>query len=414
MKLAILSREPRSYSTRRLVQAALAQGHKARVYDTLRFSIEIAQQEPDLLYQGKSVRYVDAVIPRIGASITYFGTAVVRQFEQMGTFCANSALAITNSRDKLKSLQVLSKHDIGITPTTFVRDRHDVIPAIQRVGGAPVVIKVLEGTQGVGVILAETMGVAASIVETLQSARQNVLIQSFVSESKGRDIRALVVGDQVIAAMRRVASNDEFRSNLHRGGRSEAIRLDSEFERTAVKAAQVLGLRIAGVDLLEAKDGPQVMEVNSSPGLEGIEAASQRDVAGTIVEYVASHIAFPDMDLRQRLTAWKGYGVGELLVGKSSELANRTIGEGGLRQHDIVVLELKTAHNVVIPNPKDSRVLKVGDRLLCFGKLDAMRQLTSPSKRRRPRKLKRPHLDAATHPAEPSSAASCTGRPPSD
>ncbi len=414
MKLAILSREPRSYSTRRLVQAALAQGHKARVYDTLRFSIEIAQQEPDLLYHGKSVRSLDAVIPRVGASITYFGTAVVRQFEQMGTFCANSALAITNSRDKLKSLQVLSKHDIGITPTTFVRDRQDVIPAIRRVGGAPVVIKVLEGTQGVGVILAETMGVAASIVETLQSARQNVLIQSFVSESKGRDIRALVVGDQVVAAMRRVANNDEFRSNLHRGGRSEAVRLDSEYERTAVKAAQVLGLRVAGVDLLEAKDGPQVMEVNSSPGLEGIETASQTDVAGAIVEYVASHIAFPDMDLRQRLTAWKGYGVGELLVGKSSELANRSIGEGGLRQHDIVVLELKTAHDSVFPNPKDSRVLKVGDRLLCFGKLDAMRQLTSTAKRRRPRKLKRPHLDAATHPVEPSAAASCTGRPPSD
>lgn len=414
MKLAILSREPRSYSTRRLVQAALAQGHKARVYDTLRFSIEIAQQEPDLLYQGKSVRSLDAVIPRIGASITYFGTAVVRQFEQMGTFCANSALAITNSRDKLKSLQVLSKHDIGITPTTFVRDRQDVIPAIRRVGGAPVVIKVLEGTQGVGVILAETMGVAASIVETLQSARQNVLIQSFVSESKGRDIRALVVGDQVVAAMRRVANNDEFRSNLHRGGRSEAVRLDGEYERTAVKAAQVLGLRVAGVDLLEAKDGPQVMEVNSSPGLEGIETASQTDVAGAIVEYVASHIAFPDMDLRQRLTAWKGYGVGELLVGKSSELANRSIGDGGLRQHDIVVLELKTAHDVVVPNPKDSRVLKVGDRLLCFGKLDSMLQLTSTPKRRRPRKLKRPHLDAATHPVEPNSAASCTGRPPSD
>jgi ribosomal protein S6--L-glutamate ligase len=388
MKLAILSREPNSYSTRRLIEAAQALGHKARVYDTLRFSIEIAKQEPDLLYQGNPLPETDAVIPRIGASITYFGTAVVRQFEQMGMFCANSALAISNSRDKLRSLQVLSKHDIGIPPTTFVRDRQDVIPAIERVGGAPVIIKVLEGTQGVGVILADTMGVAAAIVETLQSARQNVLIQRFVSESKGRDVRAFVVGDQVVAAMRRVAAQGEFRSNLHRGGRSEQVHLDAQYTKTAVRSAQILGLRVAGVDLLESADGPQVMEVNSSPGLEGIEAVTQIDIASAIVEYVTAHVSFPDVDLRQRLTAWKGYGVGELLVGKNTVLADCSIGGSQLREKDIVVLELKTADNIVVPNPNDAQVLRPGDRLLCFGKLDAMKGLTTHEKRR-PSKLKR-------------------------
>lgn len=389
MKVAILSREPKSYSTRRLIDSAVQLGHRVRVYDTLRFSLELAQQAPGLLYRGKPLGAIDAVIPRVGASITYFGTAVVRQFEQMGTFCTNSALAITNSRDKLKSLQVLSKHDIGIPPTTFVRDRQDVMAAIDRVGGAPVIIKVLEGTQGVGVILAETSTVAAAIVETLHNARQNVLIQKFVSESKGRDLRAFVVGDQVVAAMRRVASREEFRSNLHRGGHSEKVRLDASYERAAVRAAQILGLHVAGVDMLESKDGPQVMEVNSSPGLEGIETVTQIDVAGAVIEYVASHVSFPDMDLRQRLTAWKGYGVAELLVGKQSPLAGTSIAESGMRARDIVVLELKTSKHEVLPNPQDSRVLRTGDRLLCFGKLDAMRELAPAPPRRRPRKLKR-------------------------
>jgi ribosomal protein S6--L-glutamate ligase len=392
MRIAILSREPKSYSTRRLVEASAQLGHEATVYDTLRFSIEIARQDPNLLYEGHALGPIDAVIPRIGASVTYFGTAVVRQFEQMGMFCANSALAISNSRDKLRSLQVLSKHDIGIPPTTFVRDQKDVIPAIERVGGAPVIIKVLEGTQGVGVILADTMQVAAAIVETLQSARQNVLIQRFVSESKGRDVRAFVVGDQVVAAMRRVAAQGEFRSNLHRGGRSEKVTLDSHYAKTAVRAAQILGLRVAGVDLLESADGPQVMEVNSSPGLEGIEAVTQINVAEAVIAYVGQNASFPDMDLRQRLTAWKGYGVGELLVANDSVLANRTIAESQLREKDIVVLELKTADNAVVPNPRDTTTMHVGDRLLCFGKLDAMSKLT-PRDRRRPPVTRRPPAD---------------------
>lgn len=387
MLVAILSREPKSYSTRRLVEAGAQLGHKVRVFDTLRFSLELAQHAPGLFYKGKPLPHVDAVLPRIGASITYFGTAVVRQFEQMGTFCTNSALSITNSRDKLKSLQVLSKHDIGIPPTTFVRDREDVMPAIQRVGGAPVIIKMLEGTQGVGVILAETEAVAASIVETLHTARQNVLIQKFVSESKGRDIRAFVVGDQVVAAMRRVAASEEFRSNLHRGGRSERLELSPDYERVAVRAAQILGLRVAGVDMLESDTGPQVMEVNSSPGLEGIEGVTNIDVAGAIMSYVTNHVEFPDMDLRQRLTARKGYGVAELSVGLESPLVNQTIADS-IRSQGVVVLELTTTHHVVFTNPPDTHVLQQGDRLLCFGKLDAMRSMTPPPAVR-PRRLRR-------------------------
>lgn len=286
MLVALLSREPESYSTRRLVEAGTQLGQKVRVYDTLKFSLELARHAPGLLYCGKPLPTVGAVLPRIGASVTYFGTAVVRQFEQMGTPCVNSALAITNSRDKLKSLQLLSKHDVGIPPTTFVRDRDDLLAAIDRVGGAPVIIKVLEGTQGVGVILAETEAVAASIVETLHSARQNVLIQKFISESKGRDIRAFVVGDRVVASMRRVATRSEFRSNVHRGGRCEKISLSEDLEELAVRSAKILGLGVAGVDILESTDGPLVMEVNSSPGLEGIEAISQVDVAGAVMAHI--------------------------------------------------------------------------------------------------------------------------------
>lgn len=380
MKIAILSREPRSYSTKRLKEAALGRGHRARVLDTLRFSIGLEAERPSLFFRGKHVSHYDAVIPRIGASITYFGTAVVRQFEQMGTFCANSALGITSSRDKLRSLQILSRYDIGIPATTFVRDRGDVLPAIHRVGGAPVVIKVLEGTQGVGVILADTLKIAEAIVETLQSAKQNVLIQKFVAESKGRDVRAFVIGDQVVAAMRRVAQGQEFRSNVHRGGKAEAITLDPDFERTAIRAAQIIGLRIAGVDMLEGKDGPQVMEVNSSPGLEGIEGATGLDVAGAVIDYVAEQVEFPDLDIRQRLTVSKGYVVGEVVVPPGSELAGKTIANSGLRDKDIVVLTLlREGHTIA--NPKHTREIVAGDRLLCFGKRETMRTLV-PGRRR--------------------------------
>ena len=386
MKLAILSRSLKAYSTRRLKEAALQRGHKAKILDTLKFSIDVEQGEPDLYFRGKRLSHYDAVIPRIGASITYFGTAVVRQFEQMDVVVANTSNGITNSRDKLRSLQILSKHNIGIPETTFVRDRRDVLPAIDRIGGAPVIIKLLEGTQGVGVILAETVKTAEAIIETLRSANQNVLIQKFVAESKGRDIRAFVVGDQVIAGMRRVAQGGEFRSNVHRGGKAEMVDLEDTFKETAIRSAQIMGLRVAGVDMLEGKDGPQVMEVNSSPGLEGIEGATQLDIAGAIIDYIAAQVKFPEMDVRQRLTVSRGYGVAELTVPEGSEFVGQTIDASGLRDRDLNVLTLYRG-TTVIPNPKASRELEAGDRLLCFGKLDAMRELI-PDKARKARRPK--------------------------
>ncbi len=396
MKLAILSTSPECYSTRRLFEAAEQRGHDVEVLNTLRFAIDLQEGEPDLFYRQEHLSHCQAVLPRIGASITYFGTAVVRQFEQMDVFCANSSAGISNSRDKLRSLQILSRHHIGIPETTFVRDKKDVLPAIERVGGAPVVIKLLEGTQGIGVLLAESVSSAEAIVELLQSQKQNVLIQKFVAESKGRDIRAFVVGDRVVAAMRRVAQGQEFRSNVHRGGRAEPVQLDEQYSETAVRAAQIMGLRVAGVDLLEGKDGPQIMEVNSSPGLEGIEGCTQLDVAGSVIDYIAAQVDFPDIDIRQRLTVSRGYGVTELYIPEGSEYVGRAINESGLRDKDINVLTLYRG-TTVIPNPRSSRELEAGDRLLCFGKLESMRDLVSAKvrRKRRPKVLDLPDLPVA-------------------
>lgn len=384
MKLAILTRSPRCYSSRRLREAALQQKHTVKMLNTLHFSIDLREAQPDLFYRTKHVSHYDAVLPRIGASITYFGTAVVRQFEQMDVFCANTSMGIANSRDKLRSLQILSRHSIGMPETTFVRDRRDVLPAIERVGGAPVIIKLLEGTQGVGVILADSVKIAEAIIETLHSTKQNVLVQKFVAESKGRDIRALVVGDRVVAAMRRVAQGQEFRSNVHRGGRTEVVELDEEYERVAVQSAQIMGLRIAGVDMLEGSDGPEVMEVNSSPGLEGIEAATGLDVAGAIIDYIAARVDFPEIDIRQRLTVSRGYGVAEIHVPEGSEYVGKTVAESGLRERDVNALTLRRG-TTVIPNPRSDRRLEAGDRMLCFGKLESMRELVPKRTRRRRR-----------------------------
>ena len=386
MKLAILSRSQKCYSTLRLREAALKRGHQVKVLDTLRFSIDLEAGEPDLYFRSKQLSHYDAVLPRIGSSVTYFGTAVVRQFEQMDVFTVNSSAGIANSRDKLRCLQILSRHQIGIPQTTFVREKKDVLPAIMRVGGTPIIIKLLEGTQGVGVILAETVKTAEAIIETLQSTRQNVLVQKFVSESRGRDIRAFVVGDRVVAAMRRLAQGDEFRSNVHRGGSVERVILDERYCETAVRSAQIMGLRVAGVDMLEGKDGPQVMEVNSSPGLEGIETCTQLDIAGAIVDYVAAQVDFPEIDLRQRLTVSRGYGVTEIHIPDGSDFIGKTIDESGLPEQDINVLTLYRDTSV-IPNPRLKRTLEPGDRLLCFGKLEAMRGMI-PEKTRRQRRPK--------------------------
>lgn len=384
MKLGILSRSPKAYSTSRLVAAAKGRGHTVRVLNTLRFAIDLSSDAPDLQYRGKPLSHYDAVLPRIGASITFFGMAVVRQFEQMDVYTPSTSSGIANSRDKLRSIQILSRHGIGIPGTMFVRDRADVIAAVDQVGGAPVVIKLLEGTQGIGVILAPDKKVAEAVIETLQSTKQNVLIQRFIAESRGKDLRAFVVGDRVIAAMRRSAVGDEFRSNVHRGGTTEAVQLDPETARVAVRAAQIMGLRVAGVDLLESDDGPLVMEVNSSPGLEGIEGATGLDIAGAIVDFVASQVAFPELDVRQRLSVSSGYGVAEIAIREGAEILGSTIEASGLRERDIAVLTL-TKGTTVIPNPKATRILEAGDRLLCFGKLESMRDLVPERRQRRMR-----------------------------
>lgn len=389
MKLAILSRAPQAYSTQRLRAAAQQRGHQVKVLDTLRFAIDLSGPEPDLQYRGRPLSDYDAVLPRIGNSITYFGTAVVRQFEQMDVYTPNTANGITNSRDKLRANQILSRHNIGMPATAFVRNRADVRPAIARVGGAPVVIKLLEGTQGIGVILAPEVKVAEAIIETLHSTKQNVLIQRFIKESRGRDIRALVVGDRVVAAMRRSASGDEFRSNVHRGGTVEAVELTAEYEQAAVRSAQIMGLRVAGVDMLEGDEGPLVMEVNSSPGLEGIESATKLDVAGAIVDHIANQVAFPEIDVRQRLTVSTGYGVAELVVHGGADLVGTPLGESGLSERDITVLTLHRGTSV-IPNPRRSVELQAEDRLLCFGKLEEMRSMIPERRRRRAKVRKLP------------------------
>ena len=386
MKLAILSRAPRSYTTSRLRTAAAARGHTVKVLNTLRFGIDLSQEAPDLLFRGRPLSHYDAILPRIGNSVTYFGTAVVRQFEQMDVYTPNTANGIANSRDKLRATQILSRHNIGIPATTFARDRADVSAAIERVGGAPVVIKLLEGTQGIGVILAPEIKVAEAIIETLHSTRQNVLIQKFVAESRGRDIRALVVGDQVVAAMRRVAVGDEFRSNVHRGGRVEPVVLETEFASAAVRSAQIMGLRVAGVDMLEGADGPLVMEVNSSPGLEGIESATKLDVAGAIIDFIDNQVAFPEIDVRQRLTVSTGYGVAEIVV-RGGDLVGKSLADSGILDKDLTVLTLHRG-TAVIPRPDGRRVLEEGDRLLCFGKLEDMRSMI-PARRDRARRVRK-------------------------
>ncbi|WP_167041879.1 RimK family alpha-L-glutamate ligase [Salinibacterium sp. ZJ454] len=387
MKLAILSRAPHSYSTQRLRAAAVQRGHQVKVLNTLRFAIDLTGPEPDLHFRGRPLSSYDAILPRIGNSITYFGTAVVRQFEQMDVYTPNTSNGISNARDKLRATQILSRHNIGMPATAFVRNRADVRPAIERVGGAPVVIKLLEGTQGIGVILAPEAKVAEAIIETLHSTNQNVLIQRFIAESRGRDIRALVVGDRVVAAMRRSANGDEFRSNVHRGGSVEPVELTPEYTRAAVRSAQIMGLKVAGVDMLEGEDGPLVMEVNSSPGLQGIESATKLDVAGAIIDYISNEVAFPDIDVRQRLAVSTGYGVAELLVHGAADVVGQALGESGLSERDITVLTLHRGTQV-IPNPRRGEVLQAGDRLLCFGKLEEMRSMI-PNRRRRRAKVRK-------------------------
>jgi ribosomal protein S6--L-glutamate ligase len=378
----------RSYSTRRLREAAVLRGHQVSVHDTLKFSIVLEKGTPELFYRHRRLPHFDAVIPRIGASITFFGLSVVRQFEQMGIHVQNDSLSIARSRDKLRAIQMFSRHDVGIPPTVFVRDHDEILPAIRRVGGVPVIIKLLEGTQGVGVILAETEKVAEAIIQTLHSARQNVLIQKFVQESRGQDIRALVVGERVVAAMRRSAAAGEFRSNVHRGGSVEPVELEPEFERTAIRATQIMGLRVAGVDMLPSAEGPQLMEVNSSPGLEGIERATGVDVAGAIIEDLEHEVLFPDVDLKQRLRLAGGYGIAELPVHNMPELEGRRLRDTPLSARNLYVMCI-TRHDSVIALPKADDVVLKGDEILCYGDLRELRKMMPPQQTRGKRKKDR-------------------------
>tara|TARA_Y100001947_G_C10316339_1_gene294013 strand:+ start:512 stop:1390 length:879 start_codon:yes stop_codon:yes gene_type:complete len=288
MKILILSRNKNLYSTRRIFNAGINRGHEVRVVDYLRCYMNITSRKPTVYYGGESLGKADAVIPRIGASQTFYGTAVVRQFETMGSYCVNSSEAITASRDKLKSLQILAQDGINMPITGFASHTMDIEGVIEKVGSVPLVMKLLQGTQGQGIVLAETRKAAESVMSAFRQLEADILVQEFIKESSGTDIRALVVGDNVVAAMRRIAPEGEFRSNVHRGGRTEQITLNQEEEKIAVEAASVLGLRIAGVDLMRSKRGPLVLEVNSSPGLEGIEASSGVDVAGNIVRFIES------------------------------------------------------------------------------------------------------------------------------
>ncbi|TVR15832.1 MAG: RimK family alpha-L-glutamate ligase [Planctomycetota bacterium] len=382
MRIAILSRGKNLYSTRRLRAAAKERGHEVQVLDTMRFGIDVERGDPTLYYRGRVLRAYDAAIPRIGASITFFGCAVVRQFEQMGVYCLNPSHAISVSRDKLRSIQVLSRHRIGFPRTVFAKDKQSVIRALDAVG-MPAVIKLLEGTQGIGVVLCENRKMAEAVMEALQEgAKQNVLVQGFVSESRGRDVRALVVGSKVVAAMRRTAQGDEFRSNVHRGGNAEAVELDPEYERTAVHAAQIMGLRFAGVDMLEGGNGPLVIEVNSSPGLEGIEGATGVDCAGAVIEQIEEDVLVPEVDINQRLSLRNGYGVTEFIVSPESELVHRSIADSQLRERDVIVLSI-SRDSVTIPNPRADREILAGDTLLCYGKLITLRSLIPPPARKK-------------------------------
>lgn len=286
MKIVILSRNKKLYSTKRLVEAGQERGHEMRVVDHQRCYMNIASHKPAVHYRGDVLEGVDAVIPRIGASITFYGTAVLRQFEMMGVYPLNESVAISRSRDKLRSLQLLSRKGVGLPITGFAHSPDDTQDLLSIAGGAPVVIKLLEGTQGIGVVLAETRKAAESVIEAFRGLNANFLVQEFISESKGSDIRCLVVGDKVVAAMQRQGKEGEFRSNLHRGGTSKLIRITPEERATAIRSAKIMGLNVAGVDIIRSNHGPVVLEVNSSPGLEGIESTTGKDVAGMIIEHI--------------------------------------------------------------------------------------------------------------------------------
>lgn len=299
MKIGILSRKRDLYSTRRLVEACKARGHKADVIDTLRCYMNITSAQPTIHYKGSELKHYDAVIPRIGASVTFYGAAVVRQLETMGVFCVNDSVAMTRARDKLRSLQLLSKKGIGLPITGFAHSLDEIQDLIKMVGGVPLVIKFLEGTQGIGVVLVETSKAARSVLEAFLGLKVNIMVQEYIKEANGMDVRCFVVGDNVVAAMKRQAdSPEEFRSNLHRGGQATAVDITDEEREMAIRAAHIIGLNVAGVDIVRSNRGPLIMEVNASPGLEGIEKATGIDVANAVIEFIEKNVDNPAKNKR--------------------------------------------------------------------------------------------------------------------
>jgi len=301
MKIALMARNANLYSHQRLIEAAEARGHEIDVIDTMRVYIHIASHRPEMYYRGQKVEGYDAVIPRIGASVTFFGTAVLRQFEMMGVYPLNESVAISRSRDKLRSHQLLARRGIGLPVTVFAHSTSRADDIVEILGGAPVVIKLLEGTQGIGVVLGETAGAAKSMIQAFGGLKANILVQEFIKESGGSDIRCLVVGEKVVASMMRKGAEGDFRSNLHRGGSAGAVKITPEERSTAVRAAKIMGLNVCGVDMLRSNHGPVVMEVNSSPGLEGVEKATGKDVAGAV-------IAFLEKNAKPNKTRTRGRG----------------------------------------------------------------------------------------------------------
>lgn len=372
MRIAILSRGPRLYSTRRLVEEGSKRGLDVNVLDPLKFGLTIGTDGVEILHKGEPVSF-DAAIPRIGHSITRHGVALLNQFEQLGMYTANTGDSIRISRDKLLASQILAKNGIRIPTTAYVRDLQDVEAAVERVGGLPCVIKVSEGTQGQGVFLRHTLREAMNLVEALLLTGKAVLIQQYIAESHGRDVRALVVGDRVVAAMRRRARGREFRSNFHLNGTVEPVELDEEYINAARRASRVLGLNIAGVDLLEGADGPLVLEVNSSPGLQGIETASGVNVAGEIIDFLISDVDFAGVDVGQLLRTNLDQGVLSLHIKQHPRLVGRSIRELFSLGNDIPVFALARGSNLLW-NPNHEIQLRFDDVLICYGEFKALRQ----------------------------------------
>ena len=372
LKLAVLSRGPRLYSTRRLVQEAKLRGIDVEVTDPMKFSLFVDDGAIDIHYAGEPFTH-DAVIPRIGHSITKHGVAVLRHMVQLGIWTANTGQGILQSRDKLHASQILARNKIPVPKTTYVRDSIDVEPAIDFVGGLPVVIKVTQGTQGQGVFLRHTVHESRSLIQGLLLTGKSVLVQEYIAESHGKDIRALVVGDRVVAAMRRRARGREFRSNYHLNGTVEKVEISEEFEHQAVRAARVLGLNIAGVDLLEGANGPLVLEVNSSPGLEGIEKASGVNVAGAIIDYVTSEAVFSEVDLDQLLRTVPGSGVISIQLRNHPSMVGKEISDLFVYGDNVQLLGLSRDSNVIW-NPKLDTQLRYDDVVICYGELNQLRK----------------------------------------